>query len=82
LRYGIEVKALEVAQDSLNLVSNATILNSPQEFGSLAKANSSDYDIRLIVSASKFPAQIIKIYSPRAAENGRCCDQFSRFIYY
>jgi len=70
--YGIEVKALEVAQDSLNLVSNATILNSPQEFGSLAKANSSDYDIRLIVSASKFPAQIIKKYT--AQERQRMAD--------
>ncbi|MCG7220157.1 Tad domain-containing protein [Acinetobacter sp. AG3] len=70
--YGIEVKALELAQDSLNLASNATILNAPKEFGNLAKANSSDYDIRLIASASKFPAQIIKQYT--AQERQRMAD--------
>lgn len=71
--YGAEVKALEVAQESLNLVSNATILNAPQEFANLSKENSSsDYDVRLLASVSKFPAQIIKQYT--AKERQRMAD--------
>lgn len=70
--YGMEVKALELAQNSLNIVSNATVLNTPEEFADLTKQNSSEYDIRLIASASKFPAQIIKQYT--AKERKRMAD--------
>ncbi|WP_151768310.1 Tad domain-containing protein [Acinetobacter oleivorans] len=60
--YGVEVRALESAQAALNLVSNATVLNTPTEFAELTKSNSSDYDVRLVMSASTFPAQIMKQY--------------------
>lgn len=60
--YGVEVKALESAQAALNLASNATVLNTPTEFAELTKSNSSDYDVRLVMSASTFPAQIMRQY--------------------
>ena len=62
--YGVAVKTLETVQNTLNLVSNATILTAPQEFSDLASENShSEYDVKLIASTSRFPAQLIKQFS-------------------
>ncbi len=67
--YGVEVKVLETIQGTLNLASNVTILNAPQEFSDLVSENQhSEYDVKLIASTSKFPAQLIKQYSAQERE--------------
>lgn len=67
--YGYQVKFLESAQQALNLVSNATILTAPQEFSDLtSEKGNSEYDVRLIATASVFPAQIIKQYTEKERE--------------
>ena len=63
--YGLEVALLEKAQSALNLVSNTTIINTPSEFADLTQDSSSEYKVRLVTSASTFPAQIMKQYTER-----------------
>ena len=67
--YGLKVKELEILQHVLNLSSNATILTAPQEFSDLASGKSkSEYDVRLIATASVFPAEIMKQYTEKERE--------------
>lgn len=67
--YGYEVKLLENAQNALNLASNATILNAPQEFSDLASSkNQSEYDVRLLATASVLPTEIMKQYTAKERE--------------
>lgn len=67
--YGYEVKLLENAQNALNLASNATILNAPQEFSDLASSkNQSEYDVRLLATASVLPTGIMKQYTAKERE--------------
>lgn len=67
--YGYQVKFLESAQQALNLVSNATILTAPQEFSNLtSEKGNSEYDVRLIATASVFPSQIIRQYTEKERE--------------
>lgn len=58
--YGIEVKAIEKLQDSLNTTANLSILATPQDF---VNQSTSDYKAHLLLSQSKLPIDILKKYT-------------------